>query len=188
MNLWYSHRLAILTSAILVLLADFRIGPYITFPIIFILPLSAMAWWHSRRSAITLAVAMITIQIIYTTIWQPAIHHLLLYVLVNDIIRLAVFVLLIYLISQVAEQQRLLKHEVKILEGLLPICAHCKQIRTDKGEWQPIELYITQQSEATFTHSICPSCRQDHFGAESMARLRSESASKLIQFQEDLVH
>lgn len=48
--------------------------------------------------------------------------------------------------------------QVKQLSGLLPICASCKQIRNETGHWQPLEVYIGQHSEATFTHSICPNC------------------------------
>ncbi len=48
--------------------------------------------------------------------------------------------------------------KVKTLSGLLPICASCKKIRDDKGYWQAIEGYISEHSEAEFTHGICPDC------------------------------
>lgn len=48
--------------------------------------------------------------------------------------------------------------KVKLLSGLLPICAECKNIRDDKGYWNQIESYIRDHSEAEFSHSICPSC------------------------------
>ena len=48
--------------------------------------------------------------------------------------------------------------KVKTLSGLLPICAWCKQIRSDKGYWTQLEAYISNHSEARFTHSICPQC------------------------------
>jgi PAS domain S-box-containing protein len=50
------------------------------------------------------------------------------------------------------------REKVKILQGLLPICASCKQIRDAKGVWTPLETYIAEQSEADFTHGICPAC------------------------------
>ena len=49
------------------------------------------------------------------------------------------------------------------LSGLLPICAHCKKIRDDKGYWNRIENYIRDRSEAEFTHGICPECAERHF-------------------------
>ena len=48
--------------------------------------------------------------------------------------------------------------EVKTLRGLLPICAWCKNIRTEKGEWVHIEQYIESHSDAAFTHGICENC------------------------------
>jgi CheY-like chemotaxis protein len=48
--------------------------------------------------------------------------------------------------------------QVKRLSGLLPICASCKKIRTEQGDWEQIEDYIATHSEADFSHSICPQC------------------------------
>ncbi len=48
--------------------------------------------------------------------------------------------------------------KVRLLSGLLPICASCKKIRDDKGYWNQIESYISEHSEAAFTHGICPDC------------------------------
>jgi hypothetical protein len=49
-------------------------------------------------------------------------------------------------------------YEVKTLQGLLPICAHCKKIRDDQANWQPMESYISQRSEVKFSHGVCPDC------------------------------
>jgi hypothetical protein len=48
--------------------------------------------------------------------------------------------------------------EVKTLTGLLPICAGCKKIRDDGGDWQHIEVYIRARTDAEFSHGMCPSC------------------------------
>ncbi len=53
--------------------------------------------------------------------------------------------------------------EVKTLSGLLPICAHCKKIRDDKGYWNQIEFYLRDHSSANFTHGICPECARHHY-------------------------
>lgn len=50
--------------------------------------------------------------------------------------------------------------EVKALSGLLPICASCKKIRDDRGYWNQIEMYISEHSEATFSHGLCPDCAE----------------------------
>lgn len=54
--------------------------------------------------------------------------------------------------------------KVKLLSGLLPICAWCKKIRDDQGYWNAIEHFISQHSEAEFTHGICPDCRTKYSG------------------------
>ena len=48
--------------------------------------------------------------------------------------------------------------QVKLLQGILPICSYCKNIRDDKNDWQQMETYISKYSEAQFSHSICPDC------------------------------
>ena len=48
--------------------------------------------------------------------------------------------------------------QIKQLQGLLPICSYCKKIRNDQDYWQQVDHYITEHSEAKFTHSICPEC------------------------------
>ena len=47
---------------------------------------------------------------------------------------------------------------VKLLSGLLPICAGCKSIRDEEGYWHQVEAYIRDHSEADFSHSVCPRC------------------------------
>ena len=49
-------------------------------------------------------------------------------------------------------------NKIRVLSGTLPICANCKDIRDDKGNWQQIEAYIRDRSEAKFSHGICPDC------------------------------
>jgi len=53
--------------------------------------------------------------------------------------------------------------EVKKLSGLLPICAHCKKIRDDRGAWTRIEQYIHEHSEVDFSHGICPECMERYY-------------------------
>lgn len=49
---------------------------------------------------------------------------------------------------------------IKTLQGLLPICAWCKKVRDEKDYWQRVETYVASHTEARFTHSICPECKQ----------------------------
>nr|WP_319392339.1 PAS domain S-box protein [uncultured Desulfobacter sp.] len=54
--------------------------------------------------------------------------------------------------------KKLAEEEIKTLQGIIPICMHCKEIRDDKGYWNKLEKYISEHSEVQFTHSICDEC------------------------------
>jgi DNA-binding response OmpR family regulator len=62
---------------------------------------------------------------------------------------------------------------VKLLQGLLPICCYCKKIRNDQNYWQQVDSYIADHSEAQFTHGICPECREKILEPE-LQRLKIE--------------
>jgi PAS domain S-box-containing protein len=57
-------------------------------------------------------------------------------------------------------------NEIKVLRGILPICSFCKNIRNDEGYYEQIESYIHKQSGVDFSHTICPSCVQEHYPEE----------------------
>ncbi len=52
---------------------------------------------------------------------------------------------------------------VKTLKGIVPICAKCKKIRDDQGYWKQVEEYISQHTEADFSHGICPECMDEYY-------------------------
>jgi hypothetical protein len=51
--------------------------------------------------------------------------------------------------------------KIKTLRGIIPICSSCKKIRNDEGYWKQLESYIRDNSEAEFTHGICPDCKKE---------------------------
>lgn len=53
--------------------------------------------------------------------------------------------------------------EIKVLRGLIPICASCKKVRDDTGLWEGIETYMKSAGAAEFTHSLCPDCARTHY-------------------------
>ena len=63
------------------------------------------------------------------------------------------------LAGHVAQLQQALT-SVRQLQGLLPICSYCKRIRNDQNYWEQLETYLSDHSEALFSHGICPSCYQ----------------------------
>jgi len=58
--------------------------------------------------------------------------------------------------------------QVKVLSGMLPICAWCKKIKDDEGAWHQLETYVTERSQAEFSHGMCPDCYRAH-GADEPA-------------------
>lgn len=63
-------------------------------------------------------------------------------------------------LSKVNNELKAALKEVKTLHGLIPICSHCKKMRTDAGAWEQMEEYISKRSDTQFSHGICPSCAQ----------------------------
>lgn len=61
---------------------------------------------------------------------------------------------------RVAERILGLQIQVRDLEGLLPICMYCKKIRDDDQSWSRVEDYIARRTHASFSHGVCPECRQ----------------------------
>jgi hypothetical protein len=63
------------------------------------------------------------------------------------------------LIERMVRQER----ELRVLEGLLPICSFCKRIRDEDGEWRQLETFISAHSSARFTHTFCRECGQRQY-------------------------
>ena len=54
--------------------------------------------------------------------------------------------------------------EIKSLQGIIPICSYCKQIRNDEGAWEKLEHYLLAHTDALFSHGICPECYKKQMG------------------------
>ncbi|MEI6306165.1 MAG: response regulator transcription factor [Deltaproteobacteria bacterium] len=68
--------------------------------------------------------------------------------------------------KQLALEIRELKEaqeHIRTLQGILPICMHCKNIRNDTGYWEQIDQYVSKHSQAMFSHGICPECLKKHY-------------------------
>jgi sigma-B regulation protein RsbU (phosphoserine phosphatase) len=78
---------------------------------------------------------------------------------------------------RVGERIISLQDEIRQLHGLLPICSYCRRIRDAANEWSDLETYVARQTEATFSHSICPSCFDTKIETE-ISRLGTDEASE----------
>ena len=47
---------------------------------------------------------------------------------------------------------------LKRLEGIITICMYCKRIRNEQDSWQQVESYVSDHSDASFSHGLCPGC------------------------------
>ncbi len=109
--------------------------------------------------------------------WQTGLFKLLVVVL---------FVLLVFGAYRIRIRQMVRREEqlqrsvedalakIKVLHGLIPICASCKKIRDDKGYWNHLEMFLRDHSEAVLSHSICPDCAEKLYPDE-MKRIRERS-------------
>ncbi len=148
--------------AILVLIGDYYTPPYLQFTIISLIPIALSSWYSGWRWGVPMALVLTVLRAFIVRaediLWpiQEIIANTL-----NEAVMLALFSILI---SRLAIQHRKLLKEVQILEGLLPICMHCKKIRNAEDSWEPLEKYITEHSEAQFSHGLCADCAKKHYG------------------------
>jgi len=66
-------------------------------------------------------------------------------------------------LSRLSVDLRSATNKIVKLSGLLPICSHCKKIRDDSGYWNELEKYISDHSDAEFSHAICPTCLHEYY-------------------------
>jgi sigma-B regulation protein RsbU (phosphoserine phosphatase) len=64
-----------------------------------------------------------------------------------------------------------------VLNALLPICSYCSKVRDDKDYWQSVEGYVSQHTNAQFSHSICPEC-YEKVAKPDLERFLSDKASR----------
>lgn len=55
------------------------------------------------------------------------------------------------------------QNRIETLRGIVPICSFCKQIRDDQGYWNQVEAYVSKHTDATFSHGVCPVCKEKHY-------------------------
>jgi len=163
--------------ALLMACCDFLAGPIIFFPVLFVIPVALMAWNCGLRTALRLAVVLCIIRFSIQYAW--GIPYTLPVAIINGILRVAILLFITFLCGKLSEQTKALRARVRTLEGLLPTCAYCKDIRDEEGEWQQMEEYVASRSAAQFTHGICPKCVTKHFsGVMNPDEKRKDAGAK----------
>lgn len=144
------------------LVADYLTGPHIRLPIVSVIPIVLTGWLAHSRMSLLIAIAAPALRLLAdVTVWHTdtSIPH----AVINALTYMGVFSVLSILANRAGAARRL-KERVRTLEGILPICAFCKRIRDIDDEWHPLESYISQRSEAMFSHGFCPNCARQHYG------------------------
>lgn len=147
--------------AIVILSVDYFTGPLIRLPVFYLVPVMFTTWLTRLRWGLVLAVVMPIVHLTFRKFWDTPFG--LLHAAINSFMLIIVFALFAYLINKVVIQKRELEKEIKTLRGILPICSFCKKIRTPDGNWESIESYIKKNSEAEFSHSVCPDCYKTNY-------------------------
>lgn len=143
--------------AIAILLVDYVTGPFIQFPILFILPVTLATAARGARVGSLVGVVLPLIRLSFFIHWGlPAGWVLEIIDVGVDVVILVAFA---YLIDRIHRQHR----EIRILQGLLPMCSFCKRIREDDGHWRQLETYIAERSDARFSHTFCEDCGRKHY-------------------------
>ena len=153
---------ALASVSVGVLGLDLLTGPFVLFPIFFVIPVCLGAWHLGRFAGAGIGAALIacrlaivlTVETEFLPPWAAV---------MNATIRLAVLVGLAVLTARVARLTRELEVRVQVLEGILPICAFCKKIRQPDGTWEQVEAYVSKRSAAQFSHGFCESCGRQHY-------------------------
>jgi K+-sensing histidine kinase KdpD len=164
---WRNRRVALALGAVLAVI-DYFSGPEIIVPIYFILPVMLMAWNWGVRYAVGLAVLLSVTHICFLNLWGvPPTGS---FAMINAVLRAGVLMMLAVITARLGAQTRAARVRVQMLEGILPTCCVCKDIRNDDGQWERIETYVSRHSAAKFSHGICPPCAEKHYGMESTAQ------------------
>lgn len=153
---------AILWITLLPMLNIFLLGSRrgLVFSLLFLVPL-AMVFFFSETSYIKSSYStafQIRISIVYVTICILS--------AVAENLRGKIHNLLVQ--SSKEKEAAILKlnqsiEEIHKLQDILPICVHCKKIRDDDGYWQAVEDYLSEKTEAQFSHALCPDCANQYY-------------------------
>lgn len=145
----------LLAAAILGL--DYLSGPFLQFPILFVVPVVLATWSDGRAWGLAVAVVMPLVRLAFAAQWwAPDLLPLEIVDHALDMVILGGFALL-------AHRYFLQERKIRVLQGMLPICGFCKRIRTPDEGWHQLEQFITDNSEAEFSHTFCPECGERHY-------------------------
>ena len=156
-----------IAGALLIVLVDYLTGPAVPVPAIYSVPVAVAAWYSGRATGLLLAFMLpLSHLALALWVWPPGSASVEAESL-SAILRVCTFTLLALLMFRLCEHERALERNLTLLQGLLPLCSHCKRIRNAANEWETLETYVESRSGAEFSHGICPVCARDKYSDAS---------------------
>jgi hypothetical protein len=144
-------------AAAAILLLDYITGPFVQFPILFVFPVALATITHGSRIGVLVGMVLPLVRFSFFLKWGLPSSWVL--ETIDTAVDVAILMGFSLLIQKLLEQQR----AIRVLQGMLPICAFCKKIRDEDGQWRQLESFITQRSSARFSHTFCQDCAQKHY-------------------------
>jgi len=159
----HSILVVIALSVVVLGFVDYVTGYEFGFFLFYFLPIVITAWKVGDTSSYLISILSSIVWFLSDISSHP--YSSVLFAFWNTIMLLLCFLIIAYstfkiqfLLREKHGTSQLRLSQVKTLSGLIPICASCKKIRDDKGDWQRIEEYIEERTNAEFTHGLCPDC------------------------------
>jgi len=153
-----------------ILILDLFTGPFLFFPILFVIPVSLCSWYCSPRLAYTLAVLLPLGRLFIAEFVEHP--HPLPYIIVNGLVRMVVLLLLAYLVARTARQTKQLEERVA---GLVRMCAWSRTLEY-RGEWISFEEYLKRRFNLDTSHGISPAEAEKAFGKHASEVSETQSA------------
>jgi len=149
----------ILCVAVGVFILDLFLPKGVADGLLYVTPVAWIALWSDRHEAslVVLVAATCTVCAVVGFLLSPP------GLLWLGVANRGITIFVVWLTVGLSLRRKRVEEEVKALRGLLPICSYCKKIRDDKGYWKQIEVYIAANSQADFSHGLCPECGFEHY-------------------------
>ena len=148
---------------------DYLTGYEVGMEVFYLMPIGLLSWLVNRRAGIIMS-GLSTVTFIIANLLAGKVIQNYLIESWNILVHVGFFMVVVYLISEekiISDNNKILicklqksLDEIKTLSSLFPFVIACKKIRDDDGYWKQIEHYISEYTDATFSHSICPVCKE----------------------------
>jgi hypothetical protein len=146
---------------------DYITGTYISFTVFYLPPMALVAWhggkWLGILSALEGAIVWFSVD--YSDVHSlPILVHLW-----NALTRFTVFAIVSLFVRETNLQLtglegRINRRRDDDFHRVLPLCPHCKRIRSEQGDWKHVEEFLKEEMKLEFTHTFCPDCAEEREG------------------------